>query len=81
MQTLAIDANAWFLDGHSPDKNPDMWQPEIMKYVGENSSENATVSTFTSAGFVKRGLKAAGFEIKRVQGFGGKRHMVLGKKV
>lgn len=74
----AFSADAWFLDGHSPDKNPAMWQPNVMSNIGENSKTGTTIATFTAAGLVKRGLRAAGFEVKRRKGFGGKRHMVIG---
>jgi tRNA 5-methylaminomethyl-2-thiouridine biosynthesis bifunctional protein len=79
MSSVAINADAWFLDGHSPDKNTEMWKPAVMSFVGENSGVNSTVATFTAAGIVKRGLKDAGFEIKRREGFGGKRHMIFGE--
>ena len=44
------------------------------------SARNATFGTFTSAGFVKRGLKKFGFEVDKVKGFGKKRHKLIGSK-
>ncbi len=78
MQTLPHSIDAWFLDGHSPDKNPDMWCAEVMLSVAKNSHEETTLATFTAAGIVKRGLREGGFQIKRRKGFGGKRHMIQG---
>ncbi len=80
MQSLPVAIDAWFLDGHSPDKNPDMWNDIIMSEVGRNTKEGGTIATFTAAGVVKRGLRDAGFFIKRRKGFGGKRHMSIGIK-
>ena len=71
-------ADAWFLDGFSPEKNPEMWHEDLMAAVGSHSADQATVATYTSAGFVRRGLAAAGFTVARAPGFGRKRHMARG---
>ena len=71
-------ADAWFLDGFSPAKNPELWTPELMTDVATHTTSNGTCATYTAAGFVRRGLDAAGFEIERVPGFGRKRHMTRG---
>lgn len=68
-------ADAWFLDGFSPAKNPELWSPELMAQVGAHTAKSGTAATYTAAGFVRRGLAAAGFEVTRVQGYGRKRHM------
>jgi tRNA U34 5-methylaminomethyl-2-thiouridine-forming methyltransferase MnmC len=68
-------ADAWFLDGFSPAKNPELWSPALMREVRKHASPHGTASTYTAAGFVRRGLAEAGFEVTRVQGFGRKRHM------
>lgn len=68
-------ADAWFLDGFSPAKNPEMWQDDLLAAVGQRSAPHGTVATYTAAGFVRRGLAAAGFTVARTQGFGRKRHM------
>ncbi|MGY4877453.1 bifunctional tRNA (5-methylaminomethyl-2-thiouridine)(34)-methyltransferase MnmD/FAD-dependent 5-carboxymethylaminomethyl-2-thiouridine(34) oxidoreductase MnmC [Vreelandella aquamarina] len=71
--------DAWFLDGFAPSKNPDMWQPELFHHMAARSRPGATFATFTCAGVVKRGLKAAGFTWKKVPGFGRKREMLAGR--
>ena len=73
-------ADAWFLDGFSPEKNPEMWHEDLMAAVGSHSADQATVATYTSAGFVRRGLAAAGFTVARAPGFGRKRHMAKGHR-
>lgn len=70
--------DAWFLDGFAPSKNPDMWQPELFNAMAARSRPGATFATFTCAGIVKRGLKAAGFNWKKVLGYGRKREMLAG---
>jgi len=68
-------ADAWFLDGFSPAKNPELWNEELMAAVGTATLPGGTAATYTAAGFVRRGLEAAGFTVTRVPGFGRKRHM------
>lgn len=70
--------DAWFLDGFSPAKNPDMWQPELFEQMARLSSQKTTFATFTSAGAVRRGLIAAGFDVSKQSGFGKKREMLFG---
>ena len=71
-------ADAWFLDGFSPAKNPELWSPALMMEVGAHTGVGGTAATYTAAGFVRRGLADAGFEVSRVQGYGRKRHMTRG---
>lgn len=71
-------ANVWFLDGFSPDKNPEMWNEDILSLVGRLTEPGGSFATYTAAGHVRRALSAAGFEVERVPGFGRKRHMSRG---
>ena len=68
----------WFLDGHDPEKNPDMWSRSIFKLITENSHTGTSLATYTAKGLVKQGLRDAGFFIKRKKGYGKKRHMITG---
>lgn len=68
-------ADAWFLDGFSPAKNPELWGPELMEQVARHTAPGGTAATYTAAGFVRRGLQDAGFLVDRVPGYGRKRHM------
>ena len=69
-------ADAWFLDGFAPARNPSMWSAEVMAHVAARCVPGATAATFTAAGWVRRNLLAAGFEVERAPGFGRKRHMI-----
>jgi tRNA U34 5-methylaminomethyl-2-thiouridine-forming methyltransferase MnmC len=68
-------ADAWFLDGFSPAKNPELWTEQLMRDVAQHTVKGGTAATYTAAGFVRRGLANAGFTVNRVAGFGRKRHM------
>jgi tRNA U34 5-methylaminomethyl-2-thiouridine-forming methyltransferase MnmC len=72
-------ADAWFLDGFSPAKNPELWTPELMQAVAEHTAATGTAATYTAAGFVRRGLRDAGFHVERIAGYGRKRHMTIAK--
>jgi tRNA 5-methylaminomethyl-2-thiouridine biosynthesis bifunctional protein len=71
--------DAWFLDGFAPSKNPEMWRPELFEAMAARSRPGATLSTFTCAGVVKRGLAAAGFNWRKVPGIGRKREILAGE--
>ncbi|UPW16982.1 bifunctional tRNA (5-methylaminomethyl-2-thiouridine)(34)-methyltransferase MnmD/FAD-dependent 5-carboxymethylaminomethyl-2-thiouridine(34) oxidoreductase MnmC [Agarivorans sp. TSD2052] len=71
--------DSWFLDGFAPSKNPDMWSQQLFNGMAKLSAANASVATFTAAGFVRRGLISAGFAAKRAKGFGRKREMLVGQ--
>ena len=73
------EADAWFLDGFSPAKNPELWEEGLMKAVGAKTKSGGTFATYTAAGHVRRALADAGFEVQRVPGFGRKRHMTVGR--
>ncbi|EPJ7734815.1 bifunctional tRNA (5-methylaminomethyl-2-thiouridine)(34)-methyltransferase MnmD/FAD-dependent 5-carboxymethylaminomethyl-2-thiouridine(34) oxidoreductase MnmC [Enterobacter hormaechei] len=70
--------DAWFLDGIAPAKNPDMWSPHLFSAMARLARPGATLATFTSAGFVRRGLQEAGFTMRKTKGFGRKRDMLVG---
>lgn len=72
-------ADAWFLDGFSPAKNPQMWAEEVMMQVGRHTAPGGSFATYTAAGHVRRALSEAGFQVARQPGFGRKRHMSVGR--
>lgn len=70
--------DAWFLDGFAPAKNPEMWTPELFAELARLSTTHTTIGTFTSTGWVRRALNAAGFKMKRVPGIGHKWEVLRG---
>ncbi|MBV6636000.1 MAG: tRNA (5-methylaminomethyl-2-thiouridine)(34)-methyltransferase MnmD [Mameliella sp.] len=73
-------ADAWFLDGFSPAKNPELWDADLLAEVARHMPPGATAATYTAAGHVRRALAAAGLEVTRVAGYGRKRHMTTALK-
>ena len=72
-------ADAWYLDGFDPKLNNVMWSDPVLDFIQMHSYKNTTISTFTAAGFVRRGLTQRGFEVERKKGFKFKRHHITGK--
>lgn len=72
-------ADAWFLDGFAPAKNPELWSGDMMAQVAAHTAPGGTLATYTAAGHVRRALQAAGFQVERRPGFGAKRHMTAGR--
>lgn len=68
-------ADAWFLDGFSPAKNPELWEAKLLAHVYDHTAEKGSAATYSAAGDVRRRLASAGFTVKRAPGFGRKRHM------
>lgn len=71
-------ADAWYLDGFSPARNPELWGAALMAEVARHTVPGGSFATYTAAGFVRRGLQAAGFQVERPAGYGRKRHMSCG---
>jgi tRNA U-34 5-methylaminomethyl-2-thiouridine biosynthesis protein MnmC, C-terminal domain len=71
--------DAWYLDGFAPSKNPDMWSENLFTQLYRLIRPQGTLATFTAAGFVRRGLTAAGFEMAKMPGHGKKREMLFGR--
>lgn len=78
-QLAPHSVDAWFLDGFSPPKNPEMWSDVLLAEIARASHPGTTLATYTSAGWVRRSLQAAGFEVKRVPGYGRKWEMTQGR--
>jgi tRNA U34 5-methylaminomethyl-2-thiouridine-forming methyltransferase MnmC len=72
-------ADAWFLDGFAPARNPELWEPDLLRAVAARTAPGGTCATYSAAGAVRAALAAAGFEVARRPGYGRKRHMTTGR--
>lgn len=72
--------DAWFLDGFAPSRNADMWSPQLMQAIHDRTVPGGSFATYAAAGFVRRNLQSAGYEVERHPGFAGKREMLCGRK-
>ena len=71
-------ADAWFLDGFAPARNPELWGAELMAEVARHTAPGGSFATYSAAGAVRRALGDAGFRVARLKGYGRKRHMSAG---
>ncbi|HEY7904639.1 MAG TPA: bifunctional tRNA (5-methylaminomethyl-2-thiouridine)(34)-methyltransferase MnmD/FAD-dependent 5-carboxymethylaminomethyl-2-thiouridine(34) oxidoreductase MnmC [Casimicrobiaceae bacterium] len=76
---LELAADAFYLDGFAPDRNPAMWSPQLIKALARLAAPGATLATYTSAGAVREALGAAGFAVEKRAGFGRKREMLVAR--
>ena len=51
--SLINSVDAWYLDGFSPAKNPELWSEELLNNIHQTCHTDTTFSTYTSSGFVK----------------------------
>jgi tRNA U34 5-methylaminomethyl-2-thiouridine-forming methyltransferase MnmC len=72
-------ADAWFLDGFAPARNPELWEPALLAEVARHTAPGGAAATYSAAGEVRRSLAAAGFEVERRPGYGRKRHMTVAR--
>jgi len=75
-QEHKTEIDHWFFDGFAPAKNESMWGESICKQVSKLSNPRTRLATFSVSAAVKNPLKAAGFELKKLKGFGRKREML-----
>jgi tRNA 5-methylaminomethyl-2-thiouridine biosynthesis bifunctional protein len=76
---LCPTVDTWYLDGFAPARNEAMWHREVLDAVAALSRPNASFSTFTAAGHVRRQLQQAGFTVDKVAGYGSKRECLRGR--
>lgn len=75
---LSLSADAIYLDGFAPRKNPDLWSPRIFASLAKLAAKDATVATWSASAAVREGLRAVGFNMSREAGYAGKRHQLNG---
>lgn len=76
---LVLGADAFYLDGFAPDRNPELWEPPLLKALVRLARPAATLATYTTAHAVRDALVAGGFEIDLRPGYGRKRQMLAAR--
>jgi len=79
LRDLRLAADAVYLDGFSPQRNPEMWSPQTMRSVARLCAEGASAATWSAAGSVRTALTEAGFEVEKRAGFAKKRDMLCAR--
>jgi tRNA 5-methylaminomethyl-2-thiouridine biosynthesis bifunctional protein len=76
---LRLRADAFFLDGFAPSRNPAMWSGEVLKALARLATPGATAATWSVARALHAGLVTAGFVVQRAAGFGDKRDITTAR--
>jgi tRNA 5-methylaminomethyl-2-thiouridine biosynthesis bifunctional protein len=79
LPSVAAGADAIYLDGFAPAKNPELWEPALLRAVGRTARPGATLATYSTAAGIQQALTAAGFALERRPGYGRKREMLAGR--
>jgi tRNA 5-methylaminomethyl-2-thiouridine biosynthesis bifunctional protein len=74
---LRLAADAFYLDGFAPAKNPDMWSPALMRSLARLAAPGATAATWSVAASVRHALEETGFAVEKRPGFGDKKEMLV----
>lgn len=68
--------NLVYFDAFAPDTQPELWSVDVIQRIYDAMDTYATIVTYSAKGRVKEALRTCGFEVKRLKGALGKRHMV-----
>jgi tRNA 5-methylaminomethyl-2-thiouridine biosynthesis bifunctional protein len=79
LRDLRLAADAIYLDGFAPSKNPEMWSHAVMRALSRVSAKDATLATWSVAAGVRDALTEVGFEVEKRPGFGAKREMLVAR--
>ncbi|WP_291860747.1 tRNA (5-methylaminomethyl-2-thiouridine)(34)-methyltransferase MnmD [Marinilabilia sp.] len=69
-----------YFDAFGPDKQPELWTPEVFKKISEVINPGGLLVTYSCKGTVKRALKDAGMQIEKIPGPPGKREILRATK-
>lgn len=64
-----------YFDAFSPDKQPELWSVDVFKRIYNATKDGGILTTYSAKGDVRRVMKQAGFNVERIQGPIGKRHI------
>ena len=80
LSNFNFKADTWYLDGFSPKKNPSAWTEKLFQEIYKHTNWRGSLSTFTVAGYVRRGLQKNGFCVSKTKGFGKKKEILFAVK-
>lgn len=70
LPTLLAQADAFYLDGFAPDRNPAMWDEHLLTRLNRLAAPEATLACWTHTPAIRSALAAAGFEMAITPGAG-----------
>ncbi|WP_415036011.1 bifunctional tRNA (5-methylaminomethyl-2-thiouridine)(34)-methyltransferase MnmD/FAD-dependent 5-carboxymethylaminomethyl-2-thiouridine(34) oxidoreductase MnmC [Azonexus sp.] len=79
LRATNASVDAFYLDGFSPAKNPELWTPNVCKALSRLAAPGATLATWSVAAALRKALAEAEFNLEKRPGFAGKRDMLCGQ--
>ncbi len=80
-QAQLYPSDVVFFDAFSPKKQPELWEPELLKKVVDSMNTGGVFVTYCAASRLKRTLVDLGLELDQVPGPPGKKEMTRGWKL
>ena len=78
---LPTDIDIVYFDAFAPEKQPEMWSPEIFARIYASMRPRGVLTTYCAKGAIRRLLQAVGFSVERLAGpIGGKREILRATK-
>lgn len=79
LREQSFEADSVYLDGFSPQRNPDIWDLHTFKAVARCCRRGTRIATWTIARSVRDALAQSGFVVKKVPGIPPKRDNLQGE--
>ncbi|MEW6312505.1 MAG: bifunctional tRNA (5-methylaminomethyl-2-thiouridine)(34)-methyltransferase MnmD/FAD-dependent 5-carboxymethylaminomethyl-2-thiouridine(34) oxidoreductase MnmC [Pseudomonadota bacterium] len=76
---IACRADAIYLDGFAPGKNPELWSQQLCRDISVLARNGATLATWSVAAPVRAALTTWGWQLEKRPGYAGKREMLCGQ--
>ena len=79
LRALVLQADAFYLDGFAPARNPQMWDAWLLKGLARLAAPGATVATWSISRPMRKALAAQGFDVGLAPGFASKPEMTVAR--
>lgn len=79
LRELVLEADALYLDGFAPARNPEMWDEWLLKSLARHAVPGTTAATWSINRPMRRALQALGFEVGLAPGFANKPEMTVAR--
>ena len=81
VDALPQNIDVVYFDAFAPEKQPEMWSPEIFARVYDVMNSGGVLTSYCAKGVIRRQLEAVGFVVERLAGpVGGKREILRATK-
>lgn len=79
LRELVLQADALYLDGFAPQRNPELWDEWLLKSLSRHALPGTTAATWSISRPMRRSLATLGFEVELAPGFANKPEMTVAR--